>query len=67
MHVTIVTMCIPTCALFSAMKGSSMRCDRASILIRHCFVVEESAAAKPAVNVVSITCMQPRVQAHYSD
>ncbi len=46
-----------------------MRYDHASNLIRHCFVVEESAAAKPAVNVVSITPMQPRpvMQARYSD
>jgi len=41
------------------MKGSLMRCDHASNLIEHCFAVEEGAAAKIALNVVSITPMQP--------
>ena len=61
MPVIVVSVCIASSAISSATKGRSTRYDHASNLIQDCSVAEEKAAAKPAVNVMSITQMQPRV------
>ena len=60
MPVIVVSVCIASSAISSATKECSTRYDHASNLIQDCNVAEESAAAEPAVNVVSITQMQPR-------